>query len=85
MRPSHRLSLSRAALLVLLLLDLLAATAFVFNQWLVLDLRQAWVLSALVTLPAMALLWPFIDKLVSGPVFSRDVHFPGDKIPRAGQ
>lgn len=85
MRPARRLTLPRAALFVLFLLDVVAAIAFVLDQWFAMDPSWTWTLSALWSLPVAIGLWPMIDRLVSRPVATRDIHFPGDKIPGAGQ
>jgi membrane protein implicated in regulation of membrane protease activity len=85
MQSARSLSLPRASLLVLFLLDLVAAIALVMNQWLALEPWRAWTFSALLSAPVAMLLWPFIDRLVSSPVATRDMQFPGDKIPGVGQ
>lgn len=85
MRITARRHLLLASLLALVLLDLLALTSFVFNQWFTVPVWQAWGLAALLALPATMLALPVIDKLLAGLESDENDRFSGDKIPGAGQ
>jgi uncharacterized protein (DUF983 family) len=85
MRHTAHRQLIHAALVLLVLVDLLVLASFVFNQWFDVSFWQALGLAGLFALPVTMLVLPLVDAVLAKPKSALEDEFSGDKIPGAGQ
>ncbi|HRP86868.1 MAG TPA: hypothetical protein PLS34_05030 [Gammaproteobacteria bacterium] len=81
MPAAPRRQLSRASLLLLLAVDLIALSALVMNQWLGLARGWSWLLGTVLGLALLPVLLRLVDRVLAAARAARNIPIAGGTFP----
>lgn len=81
MHAALRQQLPRIGLVAFLAADLMGLSALVYDQWFAVEMPQAWLLAAVLTVCALPLLVRGADAVMTMAREAAAGAFPGEKIP----